>query len=370
MKYRKKILMCGCLLMICLLTACHKGDGGKVGMISIAETSDEVSEGMMENVTAEEVEAETAIDTMEVETGTVTETTMEPESQMETDMAENTDDVGQEEITWLDQAVAEVLGKNPGELKETDYMAIKSLAVYGGNIQEVYCPQNNIVKLVIRGKSGTSVVPFENLQYDVIDMQDIVKCSNLKNLEINLDYTTHPETYIIHYDELIKLKKLESLEISLNGNTSSFSDIADQIDDLSFVCEMPNLTSLILKNIDLPDDLSPLFSHPFQKIVLANCNITEDDFSDLGDDIFYPRRLDLPWNQIKDATILTAMQTRLLCDTQNAVYCLCLGENPLEKLGECLTEERLKQYENVPEGIYLYLSGTNYEDYSFDWYMH
>ena len=62
----------------------------------------------------------------------------------------------------------------------------------------------------------------------------------------------------------------------------------------------------------------------------------------------------MPWNQIKDATILTAMQTRLLCDTQNAVYCLCLGENPLEKLGECLTEERLKQYENVPENFYEY----------------
>ena len=99
MKYRKKILMCGCLLMICLLTACYKGDGGKAGM--------------MEIVIAEEVEAETAIETMEVETGTVTETTMEPENRMETDMAENTDDVGQEEVTWLDQALAEVLGMIP-----------------------------------------------------------------------------------------------------------------------------------------------------------------------------------------------------------------------------------------------------------------
>lgn len=370
MKNRRKILIWGCLSMVCLLTACYKGDGTKDGTVLTEDASVEMLETRQESIPENLAKPET--ETV-METGIKTSETM-PEISVGAGIMAEVDEIGendktdQDEFTWLDRALAEVLEKNMGELKETDYMAIKSLTIYGGNIQDICYPQNNIVKFVIRGKRGMSIVPFENSLYDVIDMQDIAKCSNLEYLEIALDYMTHPETYIIHYDELIKLKKLESLEILLNGNDSSFSEIVDQIDDLSFVCDMPNLTSLTLKNIDLPDDLSPLFSHSFQKIVLSNCNITEEDFFDLGDDVLYPRRLDLPWNQIKDATVLTAMQTKLLSGTPNAVYCLCLGENPLEKLGDYLTEERLMQCEESIGGISLSLHGTDFEEYSFGWF--
>ena len=165
MKNRRKILIWGCLSMVCLLTACYKGDGTKDGTVLTGDASVEMLETRQESIPENLAKSET--ETV-METGIKTSETM-PEISAGAGIMAEVDEIGendktdQDEFTWLDRALAEVLEKNMGELKETDYMAIKSLTIYGGNIQDICYPQNNIVKLVIRGKSGTSVVPFENL---------------------------------------------------------------------------------------------------------------------------------------------------------------------------------------------------------------
>lgn len=177
-----------------------------------------------------------------------------------------------------------------------------------------------------------------------------------------------PETYLIYYEDLVHLQHLESLLIWLNRRDNEFcQEIADEIDSLSFICDMNNLTYICLENIDLPDDLSPLFSHHFEDIILTSCNLTEHSFSYLKDDAFYPSHLELEGNQIKDATIFTAMQNKLVDGDINAVYRLGLSKNPLEKLGDCLTNKWLLQYGENLEGISLRLYGTDFEEYSFEW---
>ena len=72
---------------------------------------------------------------------------------------------------------------------------------------------------------------------------------------------------------------MRCLIISLNDPVyENGVDIADSIDDLSFIEEMPELNALILQNINLPADLSPLFSHKIERIQLRACGITERSF--------------------------------------------------------------------------------------------
>lgn len=367
MKHRKKILMWGCLLMACLsmaclLTACRQGNGGRNEMASTMAVSAKTPEATQESAreTGTEQEMTTVMETSQ----TIPETMPETGSMAETDKAGENSETDQGEFTWLDHALAEGLGKEPGELTEEDYRSVVYLGVHGGDIKDPMFSQNDVVTFVVNGKENAFVVPFENFRHEVIDMRDIVKCGNLKRMEIVLNYTPRPEVYIIHYDELKQLQQLEILDIWLNWSTPFSPDIADKIDDLFFVCDMPNLMRISLKNIDLPDDLSPFFSHHFEGVSLWGCNVTENDFADLGEDVFYPRLLGLLYNQIKDATIITAMQTRLLTDPRNAVRHLGLGYNPIEELGDCLTEEQLSDYEDLALG----LEGTDFAEYSFDWF--
>ena len=366
MKYRK-ILMWGCFLMVCLLTACQQGDSERIEATSTTEVFAKTPEVTQES--AREIRTEQEMTTTMEASQTIPETILETGDMAETDKVGENSETDQEKFTWLDYALAEGLGKEPGELTEEDYLSMEWLEVHGGDIQKTpRFSQNNVVRFKISENKSVFVVPLQNSPHDMIDIRDIVKCGNLKRLEFVLNYTPRPETYIIHYDELRQLKQLESLDIRLNESDPFSPAIADKIDDLSFVYDMPNLKEIVLENIDLPDDLSVLFSHHFWFIRLYGCNITESDFSNLDSDVFYPVYLLLGYNQIKDATIITAMQRKMMDGTGNAIYQLDLSNNPLKKIGECMTFEWLEQYGRDLGDVSLDFSGTNFAECSFDWY--
>ena len=365
MENRRKIMMWGCLLMVFLLTVCHKGDGGKTRMESTVEVSSEMLEAGQGSTPETEPATETIMESLE----TIPETMTEARTVTDSGKAGESSETDQGEFTWLDRALAEGLEKGLGELTDQDYFSLERLEVYGGDLQgTLFYGQSDTVKFWIKGKEEFVVVPFRNPRHDTINIRDIIKCSNLKHLEIVLNYMPRPETYLIYYEDLVHLQHLESLLIWLNRRDNEFcQEIADEIDSLSFICDMNNLTYICLENIDLPDDLSPLFSHHFEDIILTSCNLTEHSFSYLKDDAFYPSHLELEGNQIKDATIFTAMQNKLVDGDINAVYRLGLSKNPLEKLGDCLTNKWLLQYGENLEGISLRLYGTDFEEYSFEW---
>ncbi len=367
MKNRRKIMMWGCLLMAFWLAACHKGDGGKTGVGLTAEVSSEMLETGQESMPETATAMETAVELMG-SLETISKTMTEDEDIPDLGKVGESDEPDQEAFTWLDWVLAEGLGKEPGELIEDDYLSVEHLYLYSGNVQSVTYEESDVVKFLIKGKNEVLTVPLKNFQYGSIDIEDIAQCSNLKYLRIVLNYTFRPETYLIHYEALGRLQQLNKLEIRLNCNTPFALDIADQVDDISFIYDMPNLTELVLENIDLPDDLSALFSHHFWLIGLYGCNITEFDFSNLDGDVFYPVYLLLGYNQIKDATIITAMQRKMMDDTGNAVYMLDLNNNPLKKIGECMTYEWLEQYGRDLGDVSLDFSGTDFAEYSFDWY--
>ena len=140
--------------------------------------------------------------------------------------------------------------------------------------------------------------------------------------------------------------------------------VRDLIKDISFISNMSNLVSISLENINLPDDLSPLFSHYFYIISLRGCDINEKSFLNLQDDSYYPQILNLQYNQIVDATILTAMQSDW---ENNAVYQLDILYNPLIEIGDFITSEKLEIC-NAPTGIALELYGTEFSEYSLNWF--
>ena len=202
-------------------------------------------------------------------------------------------------------------------------------------------------------------------------MNDIAKCKNLTALSLELCIEPSPDLYICHYEALAELEKLEWLQILLNRNIPGVKT-ADQITDLSFLEKMPSLSSLALVKVDLPDDLSPVFSHAIRNVSLENCGITENDFKNLGDHPSYPVDFYLSFNEISDASVLTAMQKA----DGSQVKALDLSYNPLTNLGDFLTEEQLDMSvpytpytgrdNSNPWDMLLDLDGTIFEEYSWD----
>ena len=264
----------------------------------------------------------------------------------------------------MEEMLGKLFNKEPDEVTEDDYLAVTGLGVYIRN-QEINRKYNNTSA---RTNDGRSVeYAFEQSEVPTsIDMNDIAKCKNISHLSLTLGENLQTDTYIYHYEALAELQKLKTLRIELNEGFTRHTEYGirtgDHISDMSFLEKMPDLTTLKLYNIDLPDDLSPLFSGKLRLIRLYGCGITENDFTDLGNHIFYPEILDLGHNEISDASIFTAMQKA----DGSQVQKLNLSNNPLTNLGDFLTYEEIDLENPDTMDMYLYLSGTDFEEY--EWY--
>jgi len=362
MENRRKIMMWGCLLITFWLAACHKGDGGKTGVEPTAEVSSEMLEAGQGSTPETETATETIMESLE----TIPETMTEARTVTDLGKAGESSETDQGEFTWLDRALAEGLEKELGELTEEDYLSVTQLGIYGGD--RGGNNMKNYIYIFVDNKELFCSLPVPRS----IDICDITKYSNLETLDIELSYNPQPETYIYHYEELENFSVLTSLciklnrpiDLSENGFDIMGTDIADTIKDISFISNMSNLVSISLENINLPDDLSPLFSHYFYIISLRGCDINEKSFLNLQDDSYYPQILNLQYNQIVDATILTAMQSDW---ENNAVYQLDISYNPLIEIGDFITSEKLEIC-NAPTGIALELYGTEFSEYSLNWF--
>ena len=363
MKYRKKILLWGCLLMLCLLTACQQGDSERIGTTLTTAVSAKTPEATQESTreTGTEQEMTTAMETIMETSQTIPATMPETGSMTETDKAGENSETDQGEFTWLDQALAECLNKSPEELTESDYLSVTSLNIYRGN--RIYKKEWEN-QVFIWADEKNAVLPFGEREPLSIDINDIAKCRNLRSLNIELSFEQYSETYIKHYDRLSLFDQMRRLVICLNDPVyENGIDIADYIEDLSFIEEMPELNELILQNIDLSADLSPLFLHKMERVQLRACGITEKSFCEIDKVENWPIFFDLSFNQISDASILTAAQK----PDGSGIKILLLSGNPLVNLGDYITHEKLERAGAVTD-MELSLDKTIFEEYSVNWY--
>lgn len=332
MRYKKIFAIQIFILLIFLLIACQNRTGGEPALETAIETREK---WFMENT-------ETSMWT--IESVEIPDTI--------TSMAEET--VDSDEFTWLDQALADCLAKKPEELMGEDYQAVTELGIHDRDNDA------KEVSITLSGKSGIrwEIVPLTNLSVPIIiDMDDIVKCKNINVLSISCS-----DALIIHYEALIQLQQLTCLRMEPPEET-----IQNTIDDFSFICQMPNLTIIAVENMELPDDLSPLFSHHFQWISLNNCNLTECRFADLGENPIYPNSLYLAHNQISDASVITSMYGNW---GENTIYYLDLSWNPLTNLGDVPSSfgDFDPLFDSDANSVGLDLSGTSFEgEYDFGW---
>jgi len=159
MKYRKKILMWGCLLMLCLLTACQQGDSERIGTTLTTAVSAKTPEATQESTreTGTEQEMTTAMETSQ----TIPATMPETGSMTETDKA------------------AECLNKSPEELTESDYLSVTGLNIYRGN--RIYKKEWEN-QVFIWADEKNAVLPFGEREPLSIDINDIAKCRNLRSI--------------------------------------------------------------------------------------------------------------------------------------------------------------------------------------------
>lgn len=358
MKNRRKIMMWGCLLIVCLLTACHKGGGGKIEMASTVEVSSEMLETGQESMPETETVMETIMESLETIPETMTEAGTVPDSSKAGEHSET----DQGEFTWLDRALAECLDKDPGKLTEEDYLSVTGLNIFRGS--RIYKKElENTVFICTDERSA--VVPFGERESSCIDIDDITNCRNLRSLQIELNFNQYSGAYINHYDSLNMFDQMRRLVICLNDPVyDNGVDVADFIENLSFIEEMPELKELCLQNIRLSADLSPLFSHKIERVQLIACGVTEKSFYEIDKEAYWPVVLDLGFNQISDASILTAAQK----PDGSGIKKLGLSGNPLVNLGDYITHEKL-ELASAPTDMELSLSKTIFEECSVKWYI-
>lgn len=264
---------------------------------------------------------------------------------------------------WLDRALAECLGMHPKFLTEEDYLSVEELFIHGG--EQTKTGTDNYVRFTRDGaRKEVYILPDEFPKQ--IDLSDIVKYENLELLRIWYD-KPHSEPYLVHYEELGKLRRLSNLCMRLRSFTfdSKYTVLTDTIDDLSFIHDLPELTRVEFYCVNLPDDLSPFFSRHFIWVYLDNCNITEKAFAGLDQNSIYPDSLYLRNNQISDATAITARYGNW---GKNTVYSLDLSWNPLTELGDIPSGfGDFDPMKSDQSGIGLYLEGTDFDEYTFQW---
>ena len=199
MKKRRKVLIWGCLFMICLLTACHAGSGRDAGTISAEEVSAEMLETEPESVpeTVTEPETTAAPETMTAPERTAAPETSEtaPEDAAETGTAADVNQAGegdQAAFTWLDRALAEVVEKEPGELTEEDYLSVTELSVIDRNSDTLTSQRTVRITRYDEIRDTKIAFPdFSDLSVPVcIDICDLLKCKNLVSLLISCDNTS------------------------------------------------------------------------------------------------------------------------------------------------------------------------------------
>lgn len=264
---------------------------------------------------------------------------------------------------WLDRALAECLGTHPRFLTEEDYLSVEKLFIHGG--EQTKTGTDNYVRFTWDGAQGEVYILSDEFP-EQIDISDIVKYENLEMLRIWYD-KPHSEPYLAHYEELGKLRRLSNLCIWLRSFTfdSKYTVITDTIDDLSFMNDLPELTRVEFYCVNLPDDLSPFFSHHFIWVNLDNCNITEKAFAGLDQNSIYPDSLSLRNNRISDASAIMDIYGNW---GENTVYSLDLSWNPLTKLGDIPSGfGDFDPMKSDQSGIGLYLEGTDFDEYTFQW---
>ncbi len=348
MRCRKVFIVQIFILSICLLTACRNKNGGD--FVTETET--------MEEWFAEHTEESTETVKYEEIPETIKEAQADKVTAEETVMETVKEELTDQEFSWSDRALAECLNKKPEDLTMEDYLSVTALYIYGG--KRTYNRDENGVYFSIDGKSVAE--PFTEVPTN-INIEDIAMYRNLQSLDIELNFDQHSGTYIRHYEMLSQFSQMRRLTILLNDLSSIYgTDIADSIADLSFIRKMPDLCFLHLENIDLPIDLSPIFEHKIEHVLLPACGITEDSFWGMDETADWPTVFQLWCNQISDATVLTTAQK----PDGSGIQQLSLSWNPLVTLGACVTYEELSAAKAWAE-IILSLEDTDFEEYSVYW---